>query len=173
MPTVQITTIATDAGLTTPAIAVDGGSSAPIRTPETTSTTSSPSSTGVSAPTRKVSGRSDPTTKSQRTSTIVCPAIPPIRVPAASCRLPAAAAGGVRVAAGRRRDRDRDLGEAPRDREQDDPAELLAETEAHVERVRRLRKGDARDPGHGRRADEDEDEERAGEAGQCPLAEAA
>ena len=51
-------TIASDAGLTTPPIAVVAGSSEPISTPETTSTTSSPSSTGVRAPTRNVSGRS-------------------------------------------------------------------------------------------------------------------
>ena len=51
-PISQVTTIATDAGLTTPPIAVEGLSSAPINAAETTSTTSIPSSTGVSAPTR-------------------------------------------------------------------------------------------------------------------------
>ena len=90
-----------DAGLTTPPIAVDGFSSAPISTPETTSPTSSASSTGLSAPTRKVSGRSRPATASQITSTIVCTAIPPIRFPAASSRFPCAAADTVIATSGR------------------------------------------------------------------------
>ncbi len=47
----QTTTIAIEAGLTGP-IATDGLSSAPINTNETTRTTSSASSTGISEPTR-------------------------------------------------------------------------------------------------------------------------
>jgi hypothetical protein len=101
MPAVQTTTIAIDAGLTTPPMAVDGVSSAPIRTIETTRMTSIPSSTGVSAPTRNVSGRSRPAAMSQTTSTIVCTAIPPIRFPAARPRWPEAAAEIVMATSGR------------------------------------------------------------------------
>ena len=72
-----------------------------MSTPETTSTTSMPSSTGVSAPTRYVSGRSRPATMSQTTSTIVCTAMPPIRLPAARPRLPCAAADTVIASSGR------------------------------------------------------------------------
>src|SRR3954447_1020696 len=100
MPTTQMTTIPSEAGLTRPAIAVDGSSSAPISTPATTRMTSSPSSTGVSRPTRYVSGRDGPTAKSQRSSTIVWIAMPPIRFPAASARLPEAAAEMVIASSG-------------------------------------------------------------------------
>ena len=85
--------------------------------------TSSASSTGLSAPTRKVKGRSRPTTKSQITSTIVWTAIPPIRLPAASPRWPLRSGG----------DGDRKLRQASRDREQQEPTELLAEPEPRVE----------------------------------------
>ncbi len=81
-------TIPSEAGLTAPAIAVDGLSRAPISTPATTMITSSPSSTGVSRPTRYVSGRCGPTAMSQMSSTIVWIAMPPIRFPAASPRFP-------------------------------------------------------------------------------------
>src|SRR6266487_1067934 len=115
--------MATDAGLTTPAIAVEGLSNAPMSTPDTTRITSDPSSTGVSAPTRKVSGRCGPEAKSQSTSTIVCTAIPPMRFPAAIARLPREAAEIVIASSG----------QAARDREQEDPAELVSEAEANVE----------------------------------------
>src|SRR5437588_9141199 len=80
---------------------VELGSRAPISTPEATRTTSIPSSTGVSAPTRNVSGRSRPAAMSQATSTIVCTAIPPIRLPAARPRFPRAAAETVIASSGR------------------------------------------------------------------------
>ena len=92
--------IASEAGLTGP-IRVDSGSSAPIRTPETTKTTSSASRTGTSEPTRKLSACSREATASQMTSTIVCTAMPPIRLPAASPRLPFAAAETVIAISGR------------------------------------------------------------------------
>ena len=101
MPTTQMTTIPSEAGLTRPAIAVEGLSSAPISTPATTRMTSSPSSTGVSLPTRYVSGRDGPTAKSQTSSTIVWIAMPPIRFPAASSRFPDAAAEIVIASSGR------------------------------------------------------------------------
>src|SRR6266550_259350 len=97
----QRATIASEAGLTTPPIAIDGRSSAPISTPETTSTTSSASSTGVSAPAKKVSEFLGPATASQTTSTIVCTAIPPIRFPAARPRWPLEAAEIVIASSGR------------------------------------------------------------------------
>src|SRR5579884_1471075 len=101
MPTSQTTTIPTDAGLTTPPIAVEGERSAPRSTPATTVITSRPSRTGVSAPTRKVSGRAGPTAMSQTRRTIVCTAMPPIRLPAASPRFPCAAAETVIASSGR------------------------------------------------------------------------
>ncbi len=101
MPTSQSATMAIDAGLTTPPIAVEGSSSDPISTAEMTRTTSIPSSTGVSAPTRKVSGRSLPDAMSQTTSTIVCTAIPPIRLPAAMSRWPSTAAETVIATSGK------------------------------------------------------------------------
>ena len=55
----------------------------------------------MSAPTRKVSGRSRPATASQMTSTIVWTAIPPIRFPAARSRFPCAAADTVIASSGR------------------------------------------------------------------------
>jgi phosphohistidine phosphatase SixA len=45
------------------------------------------------------------------------------------------------------RDRDRDLGQRPGNREQDDAAERLAEIETAVDRVGRLREGCPGDPG--------------------------
>src|SRR5438445_4476391 len=96
-----MTTIPSDAGLTTPPIAVERLSRDPISTPDTTSTTSIPSSTGVSLPTRKVSGHCGPTAISQTASTIVCTAIPPIRLPAAKSRCPPAAAETVIAISGR------------------------------------------------------------------------
>src|SRR5579862_3087560 len=92
--------MATEAGLTTPPIAVDSFSSEPIITPQTTMTTSSPSSTGVRTPTRKLSGLS-PANASQISKTIVCTAMPPIRLPAASDRCPPAAAEIVIASSGR------------------------------------------------------------------------
>ncbi len=51
MPANQAIAIPSEAGLTGP-IRVDSGRSAPMRTPQTTKMTSSPSSTGTSEPTR-------------------------------------------------------------------------------------------------------------------------
>src|SRR5512133_1703236 len=152
-------TIPREAGLTRPKIAVDGLSSAPISTPATTRMTSSPSSTGVSLPTRYVSGRDGPTAKSQTSSTIVWIAMPPIRFPAASARLPEAAAEIVIARSG--------------DREQDQPAELVAQPETRVERVCRLREQDARSPGRGRGGEKDQDEERRAEPGHAETMRAA
>ncbi len=59
-----------------------------------------------------------------------------------------------------RADRDRDLRQSPGDREQDHPAERLAEVVAPVDRIGRLRELDACDPGDGGRRREDADEER-------------
>ena len=94
-----MTTIASDAGLTRPAIAVEAGSRAPMSTTETTSTTSKPSRTGTSDPTRYVSGLG--AKRSHTTSTIVAVAIPPIRFPAAKPRWPDSAAEIVTASSGR------------------------------------------------------------------------
>ena len=60
--------------------------------------------------------------------------------------------GGERqVPRGGGRDRDRELRKRSGDREQDQSAELVAQPEPRVQRVGRLREGDARDPGGGRR----------------------
>ena len=90
-PPSQVTTIAIETGLTDP-MAIDSGSSAPIVTSATTATTNSPSSTGISEPTRKVSACERDAAASQRTITIVWIAMPPIRLPAARPRFPLAAA---------------------------------------------------------------------------------
>jgi hypothetical protein len=60
----------------------------------------------------------------------------------------------------RRRSRDRDLGQAPGDGEQDQPAERLTEPEAGIERVRRLREDDARSPRDAGGGREDKEEKR-------------
>ena len=52
IPAIHVITIPTDAGLSTPPMAADGGRSAPSMTPTTTRITSRPSSTGISDPTR-------------------------------------------------------------------------------------------------------------------------
>ena len=64
-----------------------------------------------------------------------------------------------------RRDRDRELRQAAGDREQDQPADLVAEPEPRVERVRRLREQDAGRPRRAGRAEEDQQKERRAEAG--------
>src|SRR6266545_3233918 len=99
MPAVHTRTIAIEEGLTTPPIATDAGSSPPSRTSETTTITSNPSRTGMSDPTRNVSGRR--ANRSQTTRTIVCVTIPPIRLPAARSRLPPSAADTVIATSGR------------------------------------------------------------------------
>jgi hypothetical protein len=62
------------------------------------------------------------------------------------------------VAGGRGRDRDRDLGQRSRDRQENDPAERLAEVEAAVDDVGRLRERDPGDPGRDGGDGEDADE---------------
>ena len=91
--------------------------------------TSNPSSTGVSLPTRYVSGRWGPAATSQRTSTIVWIRDAADQVPCREREVPRRGRG----------DRDRDLRQGAGDREQDQAAELVAETEPGIERVRRLR----------------------------------
>ena len=99
MPASQVTTIAIDAGLTDPIESL-AGRSAPISTSATTMITTSASSTGMSEPTRNVSDCVREAAASQRTSTIVWIAIPPIRLPAASERWPLAAAETVIATSG-------------------------------------------------------------------------
>ena len=89
-----------EAGLIGPML-TDSGSSAPISTPETTTTTSRPSSTGTSEPTRKESDSFREAAASQITITIVWIAMPPIRFPAARPRFPWAAAETVIATSGR------------------------------------------------------------------------
>jgi len=67
--------------------------------------------------------------------------------------------GETEVAACRCGHRDRQLGQAARDCEQQDAAELVAEAEAHVERVGRPRQQHARRPGRRRAGREDEHEQ--------------
>ena len=98
-PPSQTTKIASDAGLRRPAIFADVGNSAPMSTMDTVSTTSSPSRTGTSEPTRYVRGLA--ANRSHATSTIVAVAIPPIRFPAARPRWPDSAAETVTANSGR------------------------------------------------------------------------
>src|SRR5207248_8223092 len=79
--------------------------------------------------------------------------------------------GQVEVARERGGGGDRDLRQAARDREEDQAAELLAETEADIERVGRLREEDSGGPGGGARRDEDNDEERRIEPAHAPTLE--
>ena len=100
MPANHASTIPSEAGLTGPML-VDSGRSAPMSTPLTTKMTSRPSSTGTSDPTRYVSDCVLDATASQMTSTIVCTAMPPMRLPAARPRLPLEAAETVIASSGR------------------------------------------------------------------------
>ena len=100
MPENHASTMPIDAGLTGP-IRVDSGRRAPMRTPLTTKMTSKPSSTGTSEPTRYVSDCVLDATPSQMTSTIVCTAMPPMRLPAARPRWPLEAAEMVIASSGR------------------------------------------------------------------------
>jgi hypothetical protein len=63
-----------------------------------------------------------------------------------------------------RRDRDRHFRQAARDREQQDPTELIAEAEADVERVGCLREGNPHNPGRDGAGQEDHDEQRGRDA---------
>src|SRR4051794_12430081 len=87
-PPSQKTTAAIDAGLTPPRL-VEAGSAAPPSTVASTTITISASRTGISEPTRKLSGRSLPAERSSRTRTSVWIAMPPIRLPTARSRCPA------------------------------------------------------------------------------------
>jgi len=98
-PTHRITT-AIDVGLAPP-ILVEGDSAAPPRAVASTITTIRASSTGISDPTRKLSGRLRPANTSSTTSTSVCIATPPIRFPTARSRWPAMAAEAVIAISGR------------------------------------------------------------------------
>ncbi len=80
-------------------MATDAGSKAPMSTTDTVSTTSKPSRTGKSDPTRYVNGLA--AKRSHTTSTIVAVAMPPIRFPAASPRWPDSAAEMVTANSGR------------------------------------------------------------------------
>src|SRR5262249_58186825 len=64
----------------------------------------------------------------------------------------------------RRRRHDRNLGQRPGDREQDQAPERLAQPEAPVERVRRLREEQTGSPRRPRACNEDEYQERGGQA---------
>ena len=132
--------------------------SAPISTPETTSVTSSPSSTGLSAPTRKVKRPLAPDRDVADHEHHRLHRDPADQV----------ARGEPEVPLRGRRDRDRELRQAAGDREQQQPAELLAEPEPRIERVGRLRERDPGDPRRGRGEHEDQDEERRREAGHEP-----
>src|ERR1039457_5652647 len=145
IPPIQTTTIASDAGLSRPAIFTDAGSKAPISTTDTVSTTSKPSRTGTSDPTRYVSGLA--AKRSHTTSTIVAVAMPPIRFPAASPRWPDSAAEMVTANSGR----------LPGDGKQHHPAERVAYSQPCVNLVCGLRKLDTGNPGCTRRGNEHEE----------------
>ncbi len=81
--------------------------------------------------------------------------------------------GECEVARGRGRDRDRELRQRSGEREQDQPAELVAQPESRVECIGRLREQDARSPGRGRGSEEDQDEERRAEPGHTETMRAA
>jgi hypothetical protein len=100
MPSSQRTTAAIDAGLELP-METEAGSRAPISTTETTMITIDASSTGMSEPTRWLSGRLPRTKKSQMTRVDVCTAMPPMRLPATRSRLPASAPETVTASSGR------------------------------------------------------------------------
>ena len=68
--------------------------------------------------------------------------------------------GHVEMALQDGRHRDRELGQAPGDRQQDDPTERLAEVQPVVEGIGRPRQRDPGDPGDDRGGDEDRDEGR-------------
>ena len=111
-----------EAGLTPP-IAVDSARTVPISITATTITTIAPSRTGIGdGRDRSAACRRRPGSQAQAPSSGSDPA-------------DEVAGGHVEMALQDRRHRDRQLGEAARDRQQDDAAERLTETQAHVERV--------------------------------------
>ena len=148
MPANQATAIASDAGLTGP-IRVDSGRSAPIRTPATTKMTSSASMHGherADEEAQRLLARGDGVADHEHHR---------LHGDAAD----QVAGGEAEVALRRGGDGDRDLGQAAGDREQDDAAERLAEPEAPVDDVGRLRQRGAGDPDGDRAGREDESEQ--------------